>query len=212
MRLEQVTCLLALLAISAGAYTRKSHSHHAAKRPPMTLDAGVINNPVQEEIAFGARGEAVVRAQILLDRAHFSCGEIDGNFGVNLKKTVAAYQGDRKLPVTGSVDNATWAALNTDQAPTLMSYTIDAKDETGPFVIIPKNLMKQASLPSLGYASPLDELAERFHASHALLTALNPGADFSKAGQQLTAPNAMTLPPIQAGTVVVSKGESSVRA
>ena len=99
MRLEQVTCLLALLAISAGAYTRKSHSHHAAKRPPMTLDAGVINNPVQEEIAFGARGEAVVRAQILLDRAHFSCGEIDGNFGVNLKKTVAAYQGDRKLPV-----------------------------------------------------------------------------------------------------------------
>ena len=72
--------------------------------------------------------------------------------------------------------------------------------------------MKQAELPALGYASPLDELAERFHASHALLKALNPGADFTRVGQQLMVPNVMTLPPPEAASLVVSKTESSVRA
>ena len=56
---------------------------------------------------------AALRAQILLARAHFSCGEIDADFGTNLDKTVRAFQGDRKLPVTGVVDPATWAATQT---------------------------------------------------------------------------------------------------
>jgi lipoprotein-anchoring transpeptidase ErfK/SrfK len=44
---------------------------------------------------------------------------------------------------------------------------------------------------------------------------LNPGADFAKAGQQLTVPNVLVMPPGGAGSVakvVVSKTESSVRA
>ena len=45
-----------------------------------------------------------------------------------------------------------------------------------------------------------------------MLKALNPGADFSKAGQQLVAPNVITMPPGQAARVEVSKSESSVRA
>ena len=59
----------------------------------------------------------MLRAQILLDRAHFSCGEIDGEFGTNLEKTVAAFQQERQLPGSRTVDAATWAALNADQAP-----------------------------------------------------------------------------------------------
>ena len=98
----------------------------AAERQSLTLDPGAINNPVQGPIAFGARGDAVVRAQILLARAHFSCGAIDGNFGGNLQKTVAAYQNDRKLPVTGTLDIATWGELNTDTAPALMSLISDS--------------------------------------------------------------------------------------
>ncbi|MEI9970879.1 MAG: hypothetical protein WDO73_01855 [Ignavibacteriota bacterium] len=64
----------------------------------------------------------------------------------------------------------------------------------------------------MGYTSPLQELAERFHASQQLLQALNPGANFGQVGQQLTVPNALTMPPGQAATVTVSKVESSVRA
>ena len=44
------------------------------------------------------------------------------------------------------------------------------------------------------------------------MRALNPGADFTRAGQQLMAPNALTMPPGAAARIVVTKGESSVRA
>jgi lipoprotein-anchoring transpeptidase ErfK/SrfK len=153
-----------------------------------------------------------VRAQILLGRAHFSCGEIDGDFGTNLQKTLGAYQQERKLPATGKVDAATWAALNTDTASVLIEYTITPDDEKGPFAPVPKDMMKQAALPALGYASPLEELAERFHESPRLLQALNPGANFANAGQMLIVPNVLTMPPAPAATVVVTKSESSVRA
>ena len=187
----------------------------AASNNPLTVDPNQIGSSGQPDVGLGGKGSGVVRAQILLARAHFSCGQVDGNFGTNLQKTVAAFQGDRQLPPTGTIDAATWAALNQDRAPLLTPYTISDDDEKGPFVALPNDLMEQAKLPALGYASPLDELAERFHSSPELMKALNPGADFTKSGQQLTVPNVLVLPPGGANAVakiVVSKGESSIRA
>src|SRR3954453_21438153 len=112
----------------------------------LTIDPAAVNNPTQEEIAFGASGSSVLRAQILLARAHFSCGEIVGKFGGNLQKTVSAYQEERKLPVTGIVDAATWQALQADLAPPLIAYTVTTEDLKDPFVPIPSKLMAQAKL------------------------------------------------------------------
>src|ERR1039457_4324448 len=72
--------------------------------------------------------------------------------------------------------------------------------------------MDQAKLPALGYASPIEELAERFHASPGLLQALNARTDFTKAEVTVTVPNVLSMPPGKAANVVVSKSESSVRA
>lgn len=179
--------------------------------PPLVIDPATVNSPVQPVAKLGDRGSVVLRAQILLDRAHFSCGELDANFGTNLQRAVAAWQAENRVDPSGIVDAAAWDALNRDAAPLLAQYTITADDEKGPFVKIPGDLMKQAELPSLGYASPLEELAERFHASPAVLEALNPGADFSREGQVLTVPNVLTMPPGQAANVVVGRAESSVR-
>jgi lipoprotein-anchoring transpeptidase ErfK/SrfK len=157
----------------------------------------------------------VVRAQILLARAHFSCGQIDGDFGTNFEKTVAAFQGERHLPASGAVDSATRAALSADRAPTLIQYVTADEDQKGPFVQVPKEMMEQAKLPALGYSSPLDQLSERFHSSPQLMNALNSKADFSKAGETLRVPNVLVMPCAGAGSaarLVVTKSESSVRA
>jgi lipoprotein-anchoring transpeptidase ErfK/SrfK len=171
-----------------------------------------VNSGTQPEIRVGAKGSAVVRAQILLDRAHFSCGEIDGEFGSNLEKAVTAFQHDRRLPDSGAVDEPTWNALNAGRAPALMTYTISAEDVKGPFAqSIPEDLEKQAALPALSYTSPVEALAERFHAAPALLRTLNPEAKFA-AGEQVVVPNVLTVPPGQAARVVVSKSKSAVSA
>ncbi len=210
------TLVFALLPLVIGVEAYGSQPHGRADRKvtprPQAYDAGDINKSDQPELDKDATGSAVARAQILLDRAHFSCGQIDGNFGANLQRTITAYQQDRNLERTGRVDAATWSSLNGDTAPALTRYVITEDDEKGPFVELPSDVMEQAKLPYPGYASPLDELGERFHASPQLLQTLNRGIDFAAAGQQITVPNVVTMPPSGAAArVEVSAGESSVR-
>ncbi|MGA2593968.1 MAG: L,D-transpeptidase [Bryobacteraceae bacterium] len=199
-----------VLCLPAGAQVRRASRMKAGAS---AFEAAEINDSNQSRaIGPNARGSAVVRAQILLDRAHFSCGEIDGNYGSNLEKTVAAFQRARDIPVNGAVGPETWAALNADQAPALFTYTIAAEDVAGPFVKVPAGLMEQAALPSLGYESPLEGLGEKFHASPSLLKILNPESRFDKEGEAILAPNVVAPPPGQAASVVVSKSDSSVTA
>ena len=67
------------------------------------------------------------------------------------------------------------------------SYVITQADEAGPFIgVPPKDYAALARLPALSWSGPEQELAERFHMDRLLLRALNPGADFSRAGTTLT--------------------------
>src|ERR1043165_4361940 len=119
--------------LSAALLCAQAHPRKKAKPKPRAsanrivqprFDPAAINNPNQEDVKLGDKGSAVLRAQILLDRAHFSCGEIEGKFGSNLEKTVTAFQQERPLQPSRTVDSATWGALNGDQAPPLMAYSI----------------------------------------------------------------------------------------
>ena len=185
----------------------------AVRTKPVTLEANLINDSAMSlTIGRDARGSAVVRAQILLDRAHFSCGQIDGEWGANVQKTVAAFQRDRNLPAEDGVGPATWSALNSDMAPALTTYTILEEDVVGPFGVLPLTALAQAKLNHLGFESALAGLAEKFHSSPKLLQALNPGRSFAEAGEQILVPNVVAEPPGKAAKVVVSKSDSSVTA
>lgn len=169
-------------------------------------DAGMKN-----VVGPGSKGAAVLRAQILLDRANFAPGEIDGSFGGNMARAISGFQADAGLPATGRVDAATWAALNKDAAPVLVRYATSEADVAGPFNAIPADMMEKSKLPALGYTSALEGLAEKFHASPKLLQKLNPMASFSSAGESLIVPSVADATPIGAvDKVVVDKSEHTV--
>lgn len=154
------------------------------------VNPAAVNNPATREPAGpDAAGPGVVRAQILLDRAHFSPGEIDGRDNANLRVAIRGFQAARKLPVTGILDAATWRALNEDTQPALMEYTLRPEDVKGPFRRVPQSIGEMARLPWLSYESPQQELGEMFHLNPKLLEALNPGADFRRAGERILVPH-----------------------
>jgi lipoprotein-anchoring transpeptidase ErfK/SrfK len=121
----------------------------------------------------------VLRTQVMLDRAGFSPGILDGKMGGNTKKALVRYQKGAPAP--------------SDAVEPVVRYSITAADVAGPFVpSIPADLVEQATLSSLGYTSPLEALAERFHSTPALLQQLNPGVEF-KEGDQIQVPNVQPL-------------------
>jgi lipoprotein-anchoring transpeptidase ErfK/SrfK len=125
--------------------------------------------------------------QVALDRAGFSPGEIDGRAGTLTGRAIAAFQAAQSLPVTGRADCTTWQRVTTGD--TLSMYTITARDVAGPFIErLPPELPEQAKLTALGYTSPLEALAEKFHASPALLRKLNASSRFV-AGETILVPN-----------------------
>ena len=184
--------LVICAALCIGATPHRSHhaapSHHGRSQhgPQQPLTAQAIE---QAQFGQGQKENTalIVKAETLLDRAGFSPGVIDGHDGDNYRKAVAAFQRQRGLDPSGTLDADTFDALvGTSQDPIIGEYEIAEADVKGPFTKdVPAKFEDMAKLPALDYPSPRDELAERFHMSEQLLAMLNPGADFASAGTHI---------------------------
>jgi lipoprotein-anchoring transpeptidase ErfK/SrfK len=156
-----------------------------------------------------------VRLQVLLDRAHFSPGEIDGKFGENTKKALRAYTEVRQLPNTDALTEEVWKALRADDQPVIAKYTITEKDASGPFLRkLPSRMEDMKGIPKLGFTSPREALAEKFHMSEQLLATLNPGRRFDRAGDTivvLKTGGGQAANSARADRVEVDKGQQTLK-
>ena len=155
-----------------------------------------------------------IRLQVLLDRAHFSPGEIDGKFGENAKKALRAYAEAQQLPASDKLTDDLWTKLKADSQAVMTTYTITDKDVAGPFLQkLPAKMEDMKGIPKLGYTSPREALAEKFHMSEALLAALNPGQHFDRAGASLVVVDTAgkSGEPAKAARVEVDKNRQVVK-
>ncbi|MCU6452529.1 L,D-transpeptidase [Sphingomonas sp. A2-49] len=135
----------------------------------------------------------ILHVQVILDALGFGPGVLDGKGGQSLTAALKGFQEAKGLPRTGKPDAATLRALYPYRAkrPTAR-FTLTREALAGPYYNpLPKDYAEQAKLPSLGYATPMEKLAEMFHTQPAVLIALNSPTTRLKVGNTIVVPNAL---------------------
>ncbi|MGO8735799.1 MAG: L,D-transpeptidase family protein [Terriglobia bacterium] len=184
--------------VASAAILLGTHTSIAANRPVPSARSGA---PTELEM------------QVLLDRAGFSPGEIDGKVGKNSREALAAFQSARGIAPGKRSRKALLEALGAGAVQPIVPYTITGEDAAGPFLkTIPEDATEQSKLAGLYYTSVLEELGGKFHSAQALLKRLNPRARFL-AGEHIRVPNVLgadqaTRTQTGAVKIVVSKKAS----
>ena len=152
----------------------------AAEIDPVSVNNADYQTPKSR--SDGAINSFVVKAQVLLDKARFSPGEIDGKLGENAQKALKAFAEAKGLSVSEPLTQDVWkvlAATSSDDAVT--QYKITNDDVKGPFLEkLPAKMEDMKTLDALSFTSAREAIAEKFHMSEELLRALNPGKKFDQ--------------------------------
>jgi lipoprotein-anchoring transpeptidase ErfK/SrfK len=203
---------VAVAILGMGVLLGLAEPVHAQSLKPDAVNGANLTAKAEKGVS-----PAILKAQVLLDRARFSPGAIDGRDGENVQNAIKAFEKAHDLKVDGKLDEELWTKLTeTSSDPVLIEYTISEEDVKGPFTEkIPDKLEDQAKLDRLGYTSTEELLAEKFHMDEDLLKELNPGKSLDKAGTAITVANVdaeTSGEPGKVAKIEVVKSEHVLRA
>ena len=183
MRNMRVLSFVLMLAFGIPA------AHGSRKLEPTAVEQATFSGKLP---AHDQTSPLLVKVEVLLDRAHFSPGEIDGKLGTNVTKALAAYTHAHGLTTGAILTKAIVSSLLADTRPILTQYVLTERDLKGPFTKhIPAKMEEMKGMKKVGYRNAKEATAERFHVSEQLLAMLNPGISMDRAGQKLVVPNVL---------------------
>jgi peptidoglycan hydrolase-like protein with peptidoglycan-binding domain len=129
------------------------------------LDAAAVNGaaPPAKVLGSDKLNASIVKLQILLDRAHFSPGEIDGKLGENAQKALSAFAETNELDLGKAITPDLWNKLTgLGDGSAIVDYKITDEDLKGPFLKkLPAKMEDMKYLQALNYTSPREALAEK---------------------------------------------------
>jgi lipoprotein-anchoring transpeptidase ErfK/SrfK len=157
----------------------------------------------------------IVKAQILLERAGVSPGEIDGKYdAVLFDEMIAGFAEMQGLPAEARWSPELWAKLTSAfSGAVLTDYVITKEDAKGPFFPqLPDKMEAMQNFKSAGYRTLREALAEKFHMSEELLDVLNPEKSL-QAGETIVVANVLAAAkPEQAARLNVDVRRQTVKA
>ena len=150
--------------------------------------------------------------QFLLDRKGASPGVIDGRFGSNVDKALAAYR-----EITGeqsALDRCRGDQGGSGEPAATPSPPTRSRRKTRParsWRPFPADYSQKAKLDRLGYTSVPEMLAERFHMDEAYLKALNPDAFLAGPAPSSRSPISASWCATPVARIVADKAEAGAR-
>jgi lipoprotein-anchoring transpeptidase ErfK/SrfK len=174
MRIRILCFALLALAIETSGYPQVP-AHPDPLTPPANL-------PLPDQ-------DTVSRLQIYLDEHSFGPGKLDGHWGEFVGKALQRFQAAHDQKPSGQIDSALQQELR-KISPVYTTYTLTESDLRW-VGSVPSKPAAMARLKEIFYRSPLDYVAERFHADPAFIQTLNSGRNLNdlKKGSTVQVPN-----------------------
>jgi lipoprotein-anchoring transpeptidase ErfK/SrfK len=183
MRNMYVLSFTLMLALSI------STAHGSQRLDPQAVEKATFSGKLP---AGDHTSPLLIKVEVLLDRLHFSPGEIDGKLGENVTKALAAYSDAHGLPTGAPLTQDIVSSLSADTRPILTQYVLTENDLKGPFTKhIPAKMEEMKGVKRVGYRNAKEAIAEKFHVTEQLLAMLNPGISTNRAGQKIVVPNVL---------------------